>query len=92
MTIFRLRDAVDKVIREEECGSRNGRVCVDQIFILRLMIDKCLNPQTSLVPNFIDYEQVSDSFDIRALVKVLSFYGPYVANVNLINRKILTLK
>ena len=31
MILFRLRDAVDKVLREEQCGFRKGRGCVDQI-------------------------------------------------------------
>jgi hypothetical protein len=33
--LFRLWDDVDKVIREEQCGSRNGTGCVNQIFTLR---------------------------------------------------------
>ena len=31
---FRVRDAVDKVLREEQCGFRNGRGYVNQIFSL----------------------------------------------------------
>jgi hypothetical protein len=27
--LFKLRDAVDKVLREEQCGLRKGRGCVD---------------------------------------------------------------
>ena len=72
MILFRLRDAVDKVLREEQCGFRKGRGCVDQIFTLRLIIEKCLSCQTPLVLSFIDYEQAFDSVDRRALAKVLS--------------------
>ena len=42
MILFRLRDAVDKVIREEQCSSRKGRGCF-QIFTPRLIIEKCLS-------------------------------------------------
>ena len=35
MILFRLRDAVDKALREEQFGFRKGRGCVDQIFSLR---------------------------------------------------------
>jgi hypothetical protein len=75
MILIRLRDAVDKVLREEQCGFRKGRGCVNQIFTLRLIIEKCLSFQTPLVLSFIDYEQAFYSVDRRALVKVLSLYG-----------------
>ena len=31
MIFFRLRDAVDKVLREERCGYRKGRGYIDQV-------------------------------------------------------------
>ena len=49
MVLFRLRDFVDKVLREEQCGFRKRRVCVNQIFALKLKFEKCLS--------FIDNEQ-----------------------------------
>ena len=63
MILLRLRDAVDKVLREEQCGFRKGRGCVDQVFTLRLIIEKSLRCQTPLVLSFIDYEQAFDSVD-----------------------------
>ena len=62
MILFRLKGAVEKVLKQKQCGFRKGRRCVDQIFTLRLIIDKCLN--------FIDYEQAFDSVNRRALSKV----------------------
>ena len=35
LILFRLRDTVDKVLREEQCGLRKGRECVDQVFTPR---------------------------------------------------------
>jgi hypothetical protein len=49
MIIFKLREAVDKALREEQCGFRKGKKCVDQIFTLRSIIMKCLSYQTPLV-------------------------------------------
>ena len=72
--IFRLRDAVDKATREEQCSFRKGRGCVDQNFTYRLIIEKCLGYQTPLVLRFIDYEQAFYSVDRKALVKVLYLY------------------
>ncbi|XP_065561239.1 uncharacterized protein LOC136027713 [Artemia franciscana] len=74
MILFRLREAVDKVLREEQCGFRKGGGCIDQIFNLRLMIEKCPHCQTSLV-SFINYEQAFGSVDRGALAKLLSLYG-----------------
>ena len=74
MLIFRLRDAVDKVLREEQCCFRKGRGFIDQIFILRLIIEKCLNYETPLILGFKDYERAFNSVNKRALSKVLSFY------------------
>ena len=38
MIHFTLKDAVDKVFKEEQYGIRNGRGCVNQILTLRLVI------------------------------------------------------
>ena len=40
MIFFRQRDAVDKVLRKEQCGFSKGKGCVNQIFTLRLIIEK----------------------------------------------------
>ena len=65
--LFRLRAAVDEVLREEQCGFRKGRGCVDRILTLRLIIEKCLICQTPLALSFIDYEQAFDSVDRSTL-------------------------
>ena len=75
MILFRLRDAVDKVLREEQCSFGKGRGCVDQVFTLRLIFEKSLCCQTPLVLSFIDYKQAFDSVDRRTLTKVLLLYG-----------------
>ena len=54
MILFRLRDDVDKVIREEQCSFRKRRGRVDQIFTIMLIIEKCLNYQTHLVLDSVD--------------------------------------
>ena len=48
------------------------RGCIDRIFPLGLINEKCLSDQTPLVLCFIDDEQTFDSVDKRA--KVLSLY------------------
>ena len=45
---------VDKVSREESRGIRKERGCVDKIFMLSVITDKCLDHHTTLVLGFID--------------------------------------
>ncbi|XP_065565861.1 uncharacterized protein LOC136030718 [Artemia franciscana] len=75
MILFRPRHAIDKVLREEQNGFRKGRGCIDRIFTLGLINEKCLSDQTPLVPGLIDYEQAFDSAERRALAKVAPLYS-----------------
>ena len=72
MILLRLRNTIDNVLKEEQCSFRKGRGCIDQIVIPRLIIKKSLSHQTPSVLSFISYEQVFDSADRKALVKILS--------------------
>jgi hypothetical protein len=83
--IFRLRDALDKVLREEQCGFRKARRSVDQIFALGLITEKCLNHQKPLIFSCVDYEQTFDSVHRRALAKVLSLYDITDKYIKVIN-------
>ncbi|XP_065584025.1 uncharacterized protein LOC136043046 [Artemia franciscana] len=75
MILLILRGDVNNVLTEEQCGFMKGRRCVDRVFTLTLIIEKCLSHQTPLVLSFTDYEKVFDSADRRALAKVLSLYS-----------------
>ena len=57
MIFFTPIGVVTKGLREEQCGFRKARGCVNQIFTLRLTIDRCLSHQTRLDIKFIDFEQ-----------------------------------
>ena len=46
------------MIRQKQFGFRRARGCLDPMFALGLVIEKCLSYQTPLVISFIDYEQV----------------------------------
>ena len=47
----------------------------DQVFPLRLIVEKRLSYQTPLVFSFIDYVLALDSVDRTALINVLSLHG-----------------
>ena len=72
MILVRLRDVIDKVLREEQCGFRKRRGCIGQIFTLSCIIEKYMNDQILLVIIVVDYEQAFDSANRTVLTKVLS--------------------
>ncbi|XP_065577562.1 uncharacterized protein LOC136038417 [Artemia franciscana] len=58
-----------QISKQEQLGFKKGVTDFDRIFTLRSISEKCLSCQTTLVLSFIDYEQVFDSVDRRALAK-----------------------
>ena len=52
MTLFRLTYVIDKVIGEEQCSFRKGRGCVDEIFNLRLIIERVPVLSNTFGPQF----------------------------------------
>jgi len=52
--VLRLRDSVNKDLGEEQRDFKKGRECIDQIFTLRLIIEKCLSYKTPLVQQAFD--------------------------------------
>ena len=71
----RLKDAVDPKIREEQAGFRTQRSCIDQIFVLRNVIEQCLEFQKPVYINFIDFKKAFDSVHRDSLWKILKVYG-----------------
>ena len=51
----RMKKEVDSILREKQAGFRPGRSRCDQIFVLRSIIEECLEWNTSLLINFIDF-------------------------------------
>ena len=79
----RIRQGVDKRLREEQAGFRSGRSCTDQIFVLRNIVEQCLEWNSSLYMNFIDFEKAFDSIHHPSLWQIMSLYGlpPKVINI-----------
>ena len=70
MRVFRLIKTVDKVLREEQCGFRKGKGHVDQIFSIRLIVEKHFVQVPSIL-GVTGYKQALDLADRKALAKVL---------------------
>ncbi|CAH1239030.1 Hypp5694 [Branchiostoma lanceolatum] len=71
----RMRDAVDKVLREQQAGFRPKRSCAEQIFTLRRIIEKCSELQAPLAISFIDFSKAFDSIHRPSLWNIMHSYG-----------------
>ena len=80
----RCKDALDQVLREEQCGFRNSRVCTDQLFALRRILEKCMAFQLDVSFCFIDFRAAFDSLDREMMYKIMKHYGLPQKVVNVI--------
>ncbi|XP_059159472.1 uncharacterized protein LOC131943390 [Physella acuta] len=71
----RLRDALDKKLRQEQAGFRQDRSCTDHIATLRIIIEQSLEWQSPLYMNFVDFEKAFDSVNRDVIWKLMSHYG-----------------
>ena len=71
----RIDSAIDKRLREEQAGFRKGRGCIDQIFTIRNIIEQCLEWNSPLYINFIDFQKAFDSLHRDTLWNILQSYG-----------------
>ena len=49
-----LNEGLEQLLRDNQCGFRKNRSCVDQIYTLRTIIHSCLEYHISLYINFVD--------------------------------------
>ena len=71
----RIRQGVDKRLREEQAGFRSGRSWADQIFVLRNIVEQSIEWNSSLYMNYIDFEKAFDSIHHPSLWKIMKLYG-----------------
>ena len=73
--IERIRDKTERVLREEQCGFRKGRSCMDQIFTVRQLCEKFVAKGRDVYWAFMDLEKAYDRVDREAMWQVLRVYG-----------------
>ena len=71
----RLKQSIERTLREEQSGFRKDRSCADQIFVLRTIVEQSLEWNSSLYINYIDFEKAFDSIHHPSLWKILEAYG-----------------
>ena len=80
----RIKEAIDKQLRDEQAGFRKNRSTIDQIASLRIIVEQSLEWNSDLIINFLDYEKAFDSIDRASLWKILRHHGIPEKVVNLI--------
>ena len=66
---------VNSKLRDEQAGFRSGRGTVEQIFILRNIIEQVVEWQATLYITFVDFEKAFDSVHRESLWKIMESYG-----------------
>ena len=61
LLIDKIRDGVNSKLRDEQAGFRTGRGTVEQIFILRNIIEQVVEWKSTLYITFVDFEKAFDS-------------------------------
>ena len=61
LILKRLERKIDEKLRDEQAGFKKGRSCTDQIFILRHVVQQCVEYRNPLLMVFVDYEKAFDS-------------------------------
>jgi hypothetical protein len=80
----RIQGAVDSVLRQQQAGFRKGRSCSEQIFILRQIVEKCVEGNVNVLVNFVDFKKAFDSVQRPVVWNILAQYGIPEKIINII--------
>ena len=69
----RVAKTVNTKLRENQCGFRSNRSCINQIFTLRNILEQAYEWRQLIVTNFIDFEKAFDSIDHASLWQHMEF-------------------
>ena len=62
---------VDEILGDHQCGCRKGRSTTDQIFCLRMILEKECEYKVDICQLYIDYKQVYDTINRAELVEIM---------------------
>ena len=71
----RIRNPIDQLLRKNQAGFRIGRSCIQQIHILRRIIDGAYSEAIPLFITFVDFKKAFDSIDRDMMFAILRHYG-----------------
>ena len=81
----RLSQGLETLYRDNQCGFRKNRSCVDQLYALRTIIHNCVEYNLPLFINFIDFKAAFDSIDRDFIWKAFAHYGLPKKYINIIS-------
>ena len=73
--IDRVRYETENMVGEEQCGFRNGRGCIDQVYVLRQLAERFESKGKDMYVAYMDLEKAYDRIDRSAMWRVLVMYG-----------------
>ena len=73
--IERIKGEVDCMLRKEQAVFRTIRSCIDQIFILRNIVEHCVEWNSPLFINFVNFRKAFDSVHRESLWNIMTTYG-----------------
>ena len=73
--IEKVRRMTESLIGEEQCGFRQGRGCVDQVFVVKQLCEKFESKGKKMYVAYMDLEKAYDRIDREAMWRVLRMYG-----------------
>ena len=71
----RLNEGLEQLLRDNPCGFRKNRSCVDQIYTLRTIIHSCLEYHIPLYISFVDFKAAFESINREYIWKAFEHYG-----------------
>ena len=71
----RIREPIDAILRRNQAGFRKGRSCIQQIHILRRIMEGASSQDIPLFITFIDFMKAFDSIDREMMFAILRHYG-----------------
>ena len=75
MILNRIRKAIDPKLRYNQCGFREKRTTVAQIFALRRIMEEVKKNNLPAVITFIDFRKAFDSIHRGKMMRILKAYG-----------------
>ena len=73
--IKRVRAGTECAMGEEQCGFRQGRGSMDQVFAVRQVCEKYLANRKDVFWTFMDLEKAYDAVDQHGMWQMLKVYG-----------------